>query len=43
MLVVISDLHFQDTINDNIKDDNGNILVSIDRNVSTEAFSQTFE
>ncbi len=38
MLVIISDLHFQDTINDIIKDDVGNILVSIDRNVSPEAF-----
>lgn len=42
MLAVISDLHFQDTINDVIRDDNGNILVSIDRNVSPEAFRQTF-
>ena len=43
MLVVVSDLHFQDTINDVIRDDNSNILVSIDRNVSPEAFRQTFE
>ncbi|HET6514714.1 MAG TPA: hypothetical protein VFG09_06090 [Thermodesulfovibrionales bacterium] len=41
MLVVISDLHFQDTHNDNITDAEGNI-VGIDRNVSPRAFEETF-
>jgi UDP-2,3-diacylglucosamine pyrophosphatase LpxH len=43
MLAVVSDLHFQDIINDVILGDNGNILVSIDRNVLPQAFRQTFE
>jgi hypothetical protein len=43
MLVVISDLHFQDTINDVIRDAKNNILVGIDRNVSPEAFKGVFE
>jgi UDP-2,3-diacylglucosamine pyrophosphatase LpxH len=43
MLAVISDLHFQDTINDVIKDEKDNILVGIDRNVSSEAFRLTFQ
>lgn len=41
MLVVISDLHFQDTINDTIKDNNNN-PVTVDRNVSSDAFKGVF-
>ncbi|MBP2653145.1 MAG: hypothetical protein H6Q73_714 [Firmicutes bacterium] len=43
MLVVISDLHFQDTINDVIKDEQGNILVDVQRNIFYEVFETTFE
>jgi UDP-2,3-diacylglucosamine pyrophosphatase LpxH len=42
MLAVISDLHFQDTVNDILKDDKGN-LIGIDRNVPAAAFNQTFQ
>ncbi len=42
MLVVISDLHFQDTRNDTIQDINGR-LVNVDRNVSADAFYMVFE
>jgi UDP-2,3-diacylglucosamine pyrophosphatase LpxH len=42
MLVVISDLHFQDTINDTIRDKNNN-PVTVDRNVSSDAFEEVFD
>ena len=42
MLVVISDLHFQDTCNDTIFDKNGN-AVTVERNVSADAFKLVFE
>jgi hypothetical protein len=43
MLVVISDLHFQDTVNDAVTDANGNILANADRNVQAEAFRMIFQ
>lgn len=42
MLVVISDLHFQDTINDTITDKSNN-PITVDRNVSPDAFKEFFE
>jgi UDP-2,3-diacylglucosamine pyrophosphatase LpxH len=42
MLVVMSDLHFQDTINDTIIDNN-NKPITVDRNVSPDAFKGVFE
>ncbi len=42
MLVVMSDLHFQDTINDTITDKDNN-PVTVDRNVSPDAFKEIFE
>jgi UDP-2,3-diacylglucosamine pyrophosphatase LpxH len=42
MLVVISDLHFQDTVNDTILDNNDE-PVTVDRNVSSDAFQEVFE
>lgn len=42
MLAVISDLHFQDTLNDNLIDDAGNVI-GIDRNVLPQAFEETFK
>jgi hypothetical protein len=42
MLVVMSDLHFQDTINDTITDNN-NKPITVDRNVSSDAFKKVFD
>jgi UDP-2,3-diacylglucosamine pyrophosphatase LpxH len=42
MLVVMSDLHFQDSINDAITDKNNN-PITVDRNVSPDAFKGVFE
>ena len=42
MLVVMNDLHVQDTINDTITDKNNN-PVTVDRNVSPDAFKDVFE
>ncbi|MGO9137578.1 MAG: hypothetical protein ACLP9S_07565 [Syntrophales bacterium] len=43
MLVVISDLHFQDTRNDAIFDEKNHVWVNVDRNVSADAFYKVFE
>ncbi|OGW38406.1 MAG: hypothetical protein A2X58_14375 [Nitrospirae bacterium GWC2_56_14] len=43
MLAILSDLHFQDTMNDIVKDDGGNTLVSVDRNISPKAFKFIFD
>jgi UDP-2,3-diacylglucosamine pyrophosphatase LpxH len=42
MLVVISDLHFQDTVNDTITDNNNN-SVRVERNVLSDAFEKVFD
>jgi UDP-2,3-diacylglucosamine pyrophosphatase LpxH len=42
LLFLISDLHFQDTINDTITDKNNN-PVTVDRNVSSDAFKEVFQ
>jgi UDP-2,3-diacylglucosamine pyrophosphatase LpxH len=42
VLVVISDIHFQDTVNDAIVDNNSK-TINIDRNVSVDAFKKTFD
>ncbi len=42
MLCVIGDLHFQDTRNDTIEDNNGR-FVNVDRNVSADVFYMVFE
>ncbi len=43
MLVVISDLHFQDTRNDDVKDVKNGVIVNVDRNVPADAFYLVFE
>jgi hypothetical protein len=43
MLAILSDLHFQDTQNDVIRDDAGRILVDVDRNISAKAFKFIFD
>ena len=42
MLAVISDIHFQDTLNDAILNDE-NKMINSDRNVSIDAFKETFD